>query len=80
MHEEWTARRTSGTDVARVSRDNHDEIISRHMTIVSVISLIPFFVFESNVFNPIFRVNCSCKEPGVGSVVPGPGKNKIYCS
>ena len=45
MHEEWTARKTSGTDssfckykinivfVARVSRDNLAEIISRHVII-----------------------------------------------
>ena len=29
-----------------------------------------FLVFESNVFNPIFRVNFSCKEPGGGQRGP----------
>ena len=57
MHEEWTARRTSGTDsisckykinivfVARVSRDNHAEIISRHVIICFCI-FGPIFYFS----------------------------------
>ena len=67
MHEEWTARRTSGTDgisckykinivfVARVSRDNHAEIISRHMIIVSVISLIPFLYLKVMYLTQVFE-------------------------
>ena len=55
MHEEWTARRTSGTDVARVSRDNYAEIISRHMIIVSVISLIPFLYLKVMYLTQFFE-------------------------
>ena len=69
MHEEWTARRTTGMDsflckykinivfVAFMCRNNHgsfcfvDYVGQTFFVYINVIDL-----FESNVFNPFFRV------------------------